>query len=675
MGCGVMVCDNVKNKIFIFAGILFFSLCMCARDRLQDIFSLRSAADVVPLFPQTVDAAEALVARAIEQGRASLPDVVACGRHSVEQAAAAFDDVHSAITSMERILGVINLTYSDNSLRSAAKQGRRKLKNFLCECAEYAPLKAIFLDGDTQRLCAAGVNKKYAHFLHNFFCKKQKDMSFDDCQRMRELRQIFRANIAHDTQCCFLSRGQLQGVTRYLIDELPVGSDGMVQVGFHSRVIDTLLCEGECEEARKAAWKFLNARAYPANSDVLHSLAVMRQEIARREGDTNSLHYALRQRCIKNSAEAYDFLDKMVRSLTPFYGTWASKISPWNWKYVMEKLRYDVGWYPGTKVDRDTAIERACVCYARIFGLSAKKESAHGLWADGVQVYGFYHKNKCRGYVVIDPISREGKFTRSCHVSVIPAVLKKTKRGSQQKSLSIVITHMSPRPTFKEIRSLVHELCHALHGSVGIASYAVFSGTRESRDFAETIATLGEWLLYVPQVAQSLGYCSGKAVNFLDKVAKIDYLANMYSALPRAYFALLSFEPKWLDRREALKKHIHTIKVPFSSGYFFEDHFETSFTHMVGIGPGFFGYLYVRLIALSVAQRMQSNGVFASGKQFVRQVLENKNNDDPWQRLEKFLDDKIMLDGLLKNLEKFFGAAPIFPHAPIIIQPRASIIE
>ncbi|KAL1985256.1 hypothetical protein VTN96DRAFT_8055 [Rasamsonia emersonii] len=138
-------------------------------------------------------------------------------------------------------------------------------------------------------------------------------------------------------------------------------------------------------------------------------------------------------------------------------------------------------------------------------------------WHEEVSVYSVWDDSSSSsegdflGYLYLDLFPRDDKYNHAGHYLLQPGYT--TSSGQRRHPASALVMNL-PKPLphkpsllrHDEIRSLFHELGHAVHNLVSRVRYAVFHGTFVARDFVEIPSIMLENWWWTPAVVQELGY-------------------------------------------------------------------------------------------------------------------------------------------------------------------------
>ncbi|KAE8446964.1 hypothetical protein EG329_011446 [Mollisiaceae sp. DMI_Dod_QoI] len=135
-------------------------------------------------------------------------------------------------------------------------------------------------------------------------------------------------------------------------------------------------------------------------------------------------------------------------------------------------------------------------------------------WHDSVSVFSVWNNEKSNGdfvgYLYLDLFPRENKYNHAGHYLLQPGYISKDGKYHHPSS-ALVMNLPSPQPqkptllSHDCIRSLFHELGHAIHNLVPRTKFAIFHGTSTTRDFVEIPSIMLENWWWTPSVIKELG--------------------------------------------------------------------------------------------------------------------------------------------------------------------------
>jgi intermediate peptidase len=219
-----------------------------------------------------------------------------------------------------------------------------------------------------------------------------------------------------------------------------------------------------------------------------------------------------------------------------------------------------------------------------------------------------------------------------------------------------------PRPTLlniHDVRTLFHEMGHALHSILGRTALQNVSGTRCATDIAELPSVLMEHFAFCPHVlslyARHWETDAPLPTEALEKRLAIDN-RNQYTELEsqillcmldQAYHSPLASDPSFNSTKVYHDIYNTYASVPEPAGTAWQGFFG----HLFGYGATYYSYLFDRALAAKIWKDVfQHNGQQGSldrenGELYKNEVLRWGGGRDGWQCLAGVLKDDRLKDG------------------------------
>jgi intermediate peptidase len=225
-----------------------------------------------------------------------------------------------------------------------------------------------------------------------------------------------------------------------------------------------------------------------------------------------------------------------------------------------------------------------------------------------------------------------------------------TEPGSQKPSLL----------SFSEVSTLFHEMGHAIHSILGRTLFQEVSGTRCATDFAELPSVLMEHFAADPSVLslfashyetdQPLPYEMVAEKLALDKKFEGSDIENqiILSMVDQAYHSSLPLDPSFNTTKvyhDLQRSHGTLPPDPAGTSW------QGFFGHLYGYGGSYYSYLFDRVLAKRVWQKVFASGLDggavdrANGERFKDDVLKWGGARDSWKCLSSVLRDERLEGG------------------------------
>lgn len=218
------------------------------------------------------------------------------------------------------------------------------------------------------------------------------------------------------------------------------------------------------------------------------------------------------------------------------------------------------------------------------------------------------------------------------------------------------------RPTllnFNDVRTLFHEMGHALHSFLGRTSLQNVSGTRCATDFAELPSVLMEHFASCPSVlglfARHWETDAPLPMAALEKRLAIDIKTQpaeteaqiLLAMLDQAYHSSAPFSSDFDSTKVYHDVYNTHASIPEPAGTAWQGFFG----HLFGYGATYYSYLFDRAIAgkiwSEVFQKGGKNGSIerANGEKYKEEVLKWGGGRDGWKCIAGVLGDESLAEG------------------------------
>lgn len=368
--------------------------------------------------------------------------------------------------------------------------------------------------------------------------KRQKFVELSS--RMKELGHSFIENMALKASDLEFDIGQLRGMNPMLLGKHATGGR-KVKLPNAGDVSYAALLSVDDGNVRRQVYSH-SRQSLPHQIHTLEKLMKTRAEIASLSGFQSYSHMSLTDKLAKSPEAVHSFLTalsadnapRVMRELQELetiktrakHGSPSGVIQPWDLLYCQRILNSDAQTksrkpdFMPAYFSLGTVMQGLSRLFTRLYGIRfVPQESTSGeTWNDDVRRLDVYHETE--GHVAVlycDLFSRAGKspnpthFTLRCSRQISPSELSEASDSPQQANdgmatsfhsrsnecyqLPIIAllcdfphsSHASTPTllTFQDVRTIFHEMGHAIHSILGRTSLQIVSGTRCPTDFAE----------------------------------------------------------------------------------------------------------------------------------------------------------------------------------------------
>lgn len=439
---------------------------------------------------------------------------------------------------------------------------------------------------------------------------------------------------------------------------------------------------------RKELYLAYNSRAFKNNrhnnTQTVVKIVNTRLEIARLMGYANYADYVLEQRMASNQVNVFNLLDNLyevsypaalndraeLQELASGEG-FNQPIMPWDWAYYSEKL----------KMKRFALNDETLKPYFEL------NRVINGVFGLATTLYGitFRVNNNIPVYhpevIPYEVFDADGKFLAVLYADFHPRPGKQSgawmnnikeqwKRNGIDSRPHIVIVMNFTRPlenkpallTFGEMKTLLHEFGHALHGILSNTGYAGISGTNVYRDFVELPSQIMEnWAVekeFLHRFARHWQTGEKIPVELIENIkAASVFQAGGYLTIRQLSFAYLDMA--W-----------HTLRSPFNADVksFEENAWEktgifppaneatcmsTQFGHLFagGYAAGYYSYKWAEVLDADAFGLFREKGIFntETAEAFRKNILEKGGAEHPMVLYKRFRGKEPTIDALLER--------------------------
>lgn len=418
------------------------------------------------------------------------------------------------------------------------------------------------------------------------------------------------------------------------------------------------------------------------NKKTIARIALLRAEKARLLGYATWADYVLEESMAKTPAGVHGLLGKIwppalanarreVRQLQALIDAEQGgfKLQPWDWAYYTEKLRrarYDLDeealrpYFPLERV-KAGVFEVA----KRLYGITFRELAGMPAWHPEVKAYEVLEADgRHVGVIYVDYHPRAGK-----RPGAWMGYLRKpwVSRGTRIAPIVFNVGNFS-RPTAdrpallspEEVRTLFHELGHALHGLLTTCRYRSQSGTSVYRDFVELPSQIMENWAMAPEVLRTYARHWKTGAVIPDAVIKKLDASRVFNqgfkTVELTAAALLDLDWHTLRgsqepdttafEQQSLKKMglIPEIVVRYRSTYF---------AHVVGgYSAGYYSYLWSAVLDADAFEAFKERGNLfdpATARSFRTNILERGGSEEAMELYRRFRGREPRVEPLLER--------------------------
>jgi peptidyl-dipeptidase Dcp len=418
------------------------------------------------------------------------------------------------------------------------------------------------------------------------------------------------------------------------------------------------------------------------NQDIIRQITNQRLVLAKLLGYTSYGAYVLDNRMAETPDRVMNFLDELslayyepakqeVAQVSEYAQTIGAdfELQRWDWSYYSEKLKkekYELDdelTRPYFKLENVTA--GVFQLATDLWGLSFRENKSIPVYHPNVKAFEVYDENKkYLAVLYMDFFPREGKRQGAW----MTEYKQQEKEGGRdiRPQISLVFNFTKPtaeKPsliTYNELRTILHEFGHALHGMLSDVTYSSLSGTNVYRDFVELPSQImenwaeqEEWLNKI-----AVHYETGETMpkELLQKIIDSKNYLAAYSGTRQVNYGTIDMA--WHSITEPFSGDIEEFEnrimagldiIPPIKGTAMSPNFSHIFAG--GYAAGYYGYKWAEVLDADAFSLFLKNGIFdkATAASFRENILSKGGTEPPMQLYIKFRGQEPSIDPLLER--------------------------
>jgi thimet oligopeptidase len=645
-----------------------------------------SVAEVVKLFPKSIDQIEKDTNLALEEAKKSIEAIIAIPAHerTFANTAQALDTVGtmSDIALVMGGLSTVEYLYPDAAMREKAHEKILEIQNFFIDnLSNNIDLYNAFKEYVQGNAKTEELTDEQRYFLQETMDDFERSGLNLPEEKRNEVKRVkkelaiielsFDKNIAETKNSITVPLEALAGLDSEFIEHLKRTEDGRYILGVDYPTYTAVMENCTVADTRRDLYRAFVSRAYPANKQVLQDMIAKRTELAHLLGFPTFTHLDLSSQMVKSPERAQEFLNRLqensiakaTQEIKDFSADLPESVKLTNGKFSAWDLAFVKDHYKKTKFNLDEneianyfpvepTIKGLLSIYEKFFNLEFKQSPPQALWDKEVRVVQVIDKNinQVIGFLLLDLFPRPNKYSHAAHYTIIPTINKSD--GSSNCGVSVVMANF-PKPTatkpalFKldDVSTFFHEFGHALHALLGRTHMASFSGTNTKRDFVEMPSQMLEEWLWDKEILQMVSshYQTGQPLpdELIERILKLrtfDSGLSVRGQLILANLALAAFSRGASVDLDALLQEQHK-NINFYTQFDPQNHQWAAFGHLNGYGARYYGYLWSKVFALDLFNDIEKEGLLnpAVGLRYRNEVIGKGGSVDPNQLLRNFL--------------------------------------
>jgi thimet oligopeptidase len=464
----------------------------------------------------------------------------------------------------------------------------------------------------------------------------------------------FNNNIWQSVQPVLGDANQLAGLSKSYKTSLQKNDQGLLEFSLDYESFFEIMEHANDAELRKNYFHAFGSRGYPENINLIEKIVKKRNHHARELGYDSFVEYKIVDHAITDLKKVESFLWQQVNRLQaqeekiykkmlkhkPESVTLSDdgKLYPWDETFLKAYFRKNILDVDDLKIARyfsaEKTVQKILHLYEQFFSISFHKETEYSWWAQDISLYRVTDQmtKELIGYVFFDLYNREGKHQEQKHITLLPGI--RDDCNLPCASISVVVCDFDSSKSnqtgleLHEVKSLIHEIGHAVHACYGSTDFAEQSGTQVARDFVELPAQIFEAWLEEPAILKRLSSHIETGEILSDQEIKKIIQAQKYVAisqlLKQTFIALLMIE---LYKNEDQNPH-HVAQELYKRVYPYlvsdPDYFiECNIEHFISYGPSYYSYVWTKILAEKLFKKIKKRGILHSsvGRQFSKHIL------------------------------------------------------
>ncbi|GAA4894931.1 M3 family metallopeptidase [Ferrimonas pelagia] len=443
------------------------------------------------------------------------------------------------------------------------------------------------------------------------------------------------------------------------------GQPGRYLLRLSSTTRQPLLSQLDNRALRAQLWRASAQRGSEApfdNRQVILSLMALRSEKAALLGYQSWAEYRLDKQMAQTPTAAAALLSSMVPQVRANTEREAQQLrqqialdggdhelQPWDWFYYAERLRRERYQYDSDELSQylefDRVLEQGVFfTMTQLFGVRFERRTDLPVYHPDVRVYEVIdHDERPLGLFYGDYFARPGKRGGAWMANLVH---QSHQQGSRPVVLNVANLQRAAdgEPqllTLREVKTLFHEMGHALHGLLSDVRYRSLSGTAVSRDFAEFPSKFQEDWRFHPEVIGRYArhHQTGTPIPsaLLQRAVAAERFNQGFDTLEYLAAALLDLEWHSLTadhgvtdvagfEAEVLSRH--GVALPFVPPRYGSTYFGHVFAR--GYSATYYAYLWSEILAADAFAHVQAQGGLSrsQGEAFRRAILSQGNTDE-----------------------------------------------
>ncbi len=675
----------MKKLFSLFAGL--FILCYLAQAQNILLKHDNTPVDFAKITAAIVGESVTLLIKASDEAISKI--TAAAGKQTVENTLSAYDGFQYELGDLQSKLGLINSTYSDDSIRNTAFEAADKLQNYINNVylneSLYKAIKKFMADK------GASLSASQHKFISDAIISFEKNgMKLDTAGRQQleslnkkivELGNQFDRNIAESKDSLEFTATALKGVPSEQLTAWKRGDDKYVVYVNGPNYIN-ISENADNSATRKAIYMRYNNRAYPKNIAVLDSLLYYRNIMAKTLGFISYAAYSVVDKMSASPANVWAFENDLIKKLTPLVTEEVNTMKAlkkqllpgepdtvyaWDFAYLHKKLlsnKYQLNTDEVKEYfEMNNTLSGMFTVYQNLLGIEIKETTQVSVWNSKIKTFDIWKDGVKAGNFYLDLFPRQNKYT---HFACFPINQYRSANGSEVLPAAALVCNFpegnAEQPSLlkhSDVITMFHEFGHLVDWLLCHPAIASQNAFANKGDFIEAPSQfLENWCWeYDALKLFAKNYKTGATLplSLFTKMKQAQLVNAGSFNMRQVYLGVtdFTFEDKYeliktKGIMEVAKDNFKLNQLPFPEG----SHFICSFGHLNGYAANYYGYLWSKVYAQDMFSVFKKNGVMdkATGIRYRKGILEIGATEPEINIVEKFLGRKSNSDAFLESL-------------------------
>jgi thimet oligopeptidase len=492
--------------------------------------------------------------------------------------------------------------------------------------------------------------------------------------RIALLGQAFEKRVREDPTRLAYTSAELAGVSPDLLKAAPRDPKGRLLLGLDYPTFFPVMEQATLAATRERMWRAKTNVGGVANMKTLAEIVRLRRELAQQFGYRSYAEFALRH-SMAGSVPAVDAFLKQVQArvqkadladLAEFKAAKAAHLGTpvaqthlhrWDQQFYSERVRlarYHIDeskfrpYFPPQE-----SLHFVMRLAEKLFGVKYTQVDVP-LWHPEAQAYAVTDAatGQALAALMVDMYPREGKYGHAAVAGIRAGAL----RAGRLPQAVLMVNFDRQGLTLSELRILLHEFGHAVHGNLSTTRYSMQSGTNVERDFVEAPSQMLEDWVQDPKVLALFKEVCPNCQPVPDElVAKARAARNFAKGSQTARQVLYARYDMALHSAAAPDPTATWARMEGATplGHVQATWWPAAFTHLVGgYAASYYGYQWSLAVALDLRTAFQADRLSADvGRRYRDTVLSQGGQQPPRALLRQFLGRESNSDAYFADLD------------------------